>query len=324
MTAAVAEHPAERHDTRRAVRATVLSASVLLIPSVVGALNAGAGAPAVGKAAIVGSRDGSGPSGPIAGGAATTPFSLALPDGAACTGDSIEGEYRVQSFMVPQSVDPTTLTFEGMGPSQKGVGAAFRQPLYAVNTTAYANAATNLADKPGGPGTIINIPNFSLGVFKAGDVPAGRYALGVACTKGPASATQIDRLWATTLDVAVDGGAVTWTTEPAADDAAATGAPDGVATEAGAATDSGSDASDATGIDGDAVASTATDSSDVSDGASFGSQPSFNLPLVVSLRNVGPDGFSGPQLVILSLIVLALVRIGYVLSRAIVASRGLS
>src|SRR5687768_17333907 len=48
---------------------------------------------------------------PLDEGGSATPFTLQLPVGAACTGDSASSDYRVQSYMVPSAVDPNTLTF---------------------------------------------------------------------------------------------------------------------------------------------------------------------------------------------------------------------
>src|SRR5262245_42325291 len=48
------------------------------------------------------------------GGSATT-FNFKLPTDAACTGDGNAG-YRVQSFMVAASVDPSTLVYGELGP----------------------------------------------------------------------------------------------------------------------------------------------------------------------------------------------------------------
>ncbi|HVT78002.1 MAG TPA: hypothetical protein VHD87_13290 [Acidimicrobiales bacterium] len=156
-------------------------------------------------------------------GNAGTNFSLKLPDGAACSGDSQGGEYRVQSFMVPASVDPSTLTFDGGGPIPNGLGAALRQPLFQTNTSPFVNGATNVAAHPGGPGVIIDIPAFNLGVLPPAQVPAGDYLVGIACTKGEAGPKQLDRYWSATLHLgsaATPGAALSWTAAP--DAAAAT------------------------------------------------------------------------------------------------------
>lgn len=139
-------------------------------------------------------------------GSSGTNFTVSLPSGAACGQDSSNGGYRVQSYMVPASVDPTTLTFDVGGPTPQGVGASFRQPLYDTSGSPFVNAQTADASTAGGPGPIINIPTFNLQLFSPGDIPPGAYNLGIACTLGPASATQMKEFWNTTLTFSTNGG----------------------------------------------------------------------------------------------------------------------
>jgi hypothetical protein len=143
---------------------------------------------------------------PLTTGSDQTAFSLQLPAGAACTGDSVHGQYRVQSFMVKNGVDPATLTFGEVGPEPVGLGPAFRQALFQQNTDAFVNAATNVASKAGGEGLIIDIPVFTLRGYKATELPVGQYVVGIACTKGPASPSQLDRYWSTTVDLSQGTG----------------------------------------------------------------------------------------------------------------------
>ncbi len=126
-----------------------------------------------------------------------TAFTLGLPAGAACTGDSANDGYFVTSYMVPTGVDLTTLQYDPItGPNPLGTGASFRQPLYEVGSgSAFTARQTANADTPGGPGTIIGIGQFDLTVFNPGQIPTGQYNLGIACIKGPPSATQLDKFW---------------------------------------------------------------------------------------------------------------------------------
>jgi hypothetical protein len=164
--------------------------------------------PEVGVATIVRPPDGTGASGqPLAGGGSATAFALRLPVGAACTGDSASGNYRVQSYMVPAAVDPVSLTFDSQGPVPQGTGAAFRQPLYDTSTRAYVNIQTDIATVPGGGGTISQVPTFNLAVFVPDGpslVPEGTYNLGLACTLGPAGPRQLDRLWNAQIAVSAE------------------------------------------------------------------------------------------------------------------------
>jgi hypothetical protein len=127
-----------------------------------------------------------------AGGSATE-FTLALPDDAQCPGDSAFEGWRVNGYMVPASVDVATLTYDGLGPAPAGLVdySRFRQPLYDTETSPYASALTAAVQERGDPGLIVDIPTFSLGVYSPGDVPAGRYHVGIACTL----LNEVGRVW---------------------------------------------------------------------------------------------------------------------------------
>lgn len=152
-------------------------------------------------------------------GGSDTDFAVRLPVGSACTGDSASDGYRVQSYMVPAAVDPASLTFGATGPLPEGTGAAFRQPLYAAFVgNPYVNGLTDLKVEPDPGGNISGIPVFDFSVFGADGpeiVPAGTYNLGIACTLGPPSATQIDKYWNVQMTVAHDAAdepaGLTWT-----------------------------------------------------------------------------------------------------------------
>lgn len=120
----------------------------------------------------------------VDGGGSATAFSLRLPPGAACPGDSAEESYRVQSYMVPATVDPASIRYDGLGPVPFAFGewATFRQTLYDTSTASFASAQTAEAARPGGPGPVVNLPAFSFGVYQPGDLPPGRYRIGIACS----------------------------------------------------------------------------------------------------------------------------------------------
>lgn len=181
---------------------------------------------------------------PLTGGSAATPFTLQLPSGASCRGDSANDGYRVQTYMVPERIDPATLQFGSVGPVPVGTGTAFRQPLFKTTSDPVVNTQTAAATRTPGPGPIVNIPAMNFSVYREGDIPAGTYNVGVACTKGPASPTQLDTYWNTKLVVTAAPGtaaaAITWTvpSPPAAAAPVPAGPPGEVATavEAAAAT----------------------------------------------------------------------------------------
>ena len=128
-----------------------------------------------GRAVIV---DGAGSSSGLNEGGSATPFSLRLPRGAACPGDSADANYRVQSFLLPAADDPGAIRWHDIAPVGKG-----RWALYDINTNPYTQALTAKAEKLGGPGPIINIPSFNFAVFlPPGLVVPGRYHIGIACS----------------------------------------------------------------------------------------------------------------------------------------------
>jgi hypothetical protein len=145
---------------------------------------------------------------PLTSGGSATAFALLPPSGAACTGDTAMDGYRVQTYMVPASVDPASLTFNSSGPLPFGSGASLRVPLYsAIGTAAYVNKTTAVTT-----GLITNIPTFSFGWVEPssqpGYVPPGTYNIGFACTVGAASATQLDKYWNIQIAIADSAGDV--------------------------------------------------------------------------------------------------------------------
>ena len=151
-------------------------------------------------------------------GISSTNFTLSLPSGASCGGDSSNAGYRVGSYMVPQSVDPSTLQFSTIsGPLPTGIGASFRQPLYTPIGDSFVAEQTADASTPGGPGPIVSTLQFQFaqGGFAPGDIPAGVYNIGIACYLGPPSATQMKEFWNTTVTVTTNaaGGPaqISWT-----------------------------------------------------------------------------------------------------------------
>jgi hypothetical protein len=88
----------------------------------------------------------------LSSGGSATPFTLALPDKAACTGNTNEDGYHVWSYLVQPSVNIDSLTFSGGQPSQ-GLG------LFEANSSYYGPA-----DTAENTGQIIDIPtNFEWG-----------------------------------------------------------------------------------------------------------------------------------------------------------------
>lgn len=276
-----------------------------------------------GSSRVVTPSDGSGGAGqPLASGASATPFSLLLPAGAACTGDSALGGYRVQSYIVPESVAPASLTFDSAGPMPSGLGASFRQPLFESTGSGYVNAQTANATVTGGPGPVVNIPAFKLGppdVFVPGDIPAGTYNVGIACTKGPASATQIDKFWNTQMTVTTAPAdlpaGVTWTSSSVV--TTTTTASSTTTTVVGGSTTSTTGGSTTTTTTGASTTSTTTSGATTSttSGVLAGGGAPTGTPVVSSVASLPVTGGSTTSLVVWSVLLLVFGRMAILLGR---------
>ncbi|HEX7276502.1 MAG TPA: hypothetical protein VF244_03945 [Acidimicrobiales bacterium] len=200
--------------SRRPLRRSAL-VTALAVAASVAALAGASRAGAVGTPAGAATVKSSGGAADLGAGDSLTAFTLRLPTGASCPGDSQDGGYFVQSYIVPAAVDPATLQFDNNGPTPSGVGADLRQPMYEPTTQPYVDKTTAPASPAPGPGPIINIPDFSFLVYQPGNIPAGTYNVGIACTKGGPSATQLHSFWNTQMTFATNatGGPaqVTWT-----------------------------------------------------------------------------------------------------------------
>ncbi|HVT78003.1 MAG TPA: hypothetical protein VHD87_13295 [Acidimicrobiales bacterium] len=149
---------------------------------------------------------------PLGSGGSATKFTLKLPSGAACSGDTATGGFHVQSYMVPSTVSPSSVTYDAQGPTPQhyNSGGTFRMPLWiAGEQKVYVNAATNVTD-----GVIINVPSFDFAVYSPGDIPAGTYNVGIACTNNQ---NALDKFWNTqmtfTTSPADSPAQVTWTAQ---------------------------------------------------------------------------------------------------------------
>ena len=144
---------------------------------------------------------------PLDHGTGKTTFSLRLPDGAACPGDSRNDQWRVQTYLLPFEEDPVSVRYGPIGPDPVGNG---RYAMFDVNTTPYVQQLTRQNLAAGQPGVIAPLPPFSFAVVAGEQIPSGRYRLGVACTYFGATAV----FWDTEIEL-VDppGGAagkLTW------------------------------------------------------------------------------------------------------------------
>ena len=213
-------NPQRRQLARHLARALTALSAVMLVFSITAATGGSASAAAIngGPLHVLAGPDAAVVGAPIFLGGSATKFYLQTPAAAACSGDSASGGYRVQSYMVPASIDPATLTFDSNGPIPNGTGASLRQPLFAGGSI-YVDANTAVATTAGGPGAITGNPVFDFSIFgTAGPtvVPNGTYNVGIACTLGAASATQLDKYWNVQLTFTADANdqpsGIKWTT----------------------------------------------------------------------------------------------------------------
>lgn len=150
---------------------------------------------------------------PLNSGGSATAFAMTPPVGAACSGDTTTDGYKIQSYMVPSSVNPATLTFDSNGPIPAATGATYRQPMFSSGGTPVVNRNTAVTT-----GLLTGLPTMSFGLFGASGptiVPPGTYNLGFACTLGAAGANQLDKYWNVQLTFATDNNdapsKITWT-----------------------------------------------------------------------------------------------------------------
>lgn len=177
-----------RRGSARLAAVTITAAVVAVIAGASAAAAATAGT--VGRSGSAVIVDGAGSSRPLSRGGSATAFSLRLPVGAECPGDSADAGYRVQSFFVPAADDPGSFTYFSVMPVGKG-----RYALYDVQSDPYIQEQTARATKPGGPGPIVDVPAFNFAVFPVGMIKPGRYQIGIACSLSNVT----KRYWSTSI-----------------------------------------------------------------------------------------------------------------------------
>jgi hypothetical protein len=139
-----------------------------------------------------------------AGGGLTTPQ---------CAGDTASGGYNWSTFMIPASANiDTTLTFGSGGPTP--VAGEYRASLTsAADSSTVVLKSTGIAGGAGQPGIITGIPAFTFGLNLPGEIPAGAYKVGIACTKN--GGATLDSYWVRQMTVTANpatGGpaAINW------------------------------------------------------------------------------------------------------------------
>jgi hypothetical protein len=175
-------HDSYRPGLRVVARSGMLTSAVMLVISIASAIPADAALPAGAGPTPGQSMQANNNTSGITNGVQDTPFVLSYAGDSACAGDSATDGYRVNTFMVPASVDVSQLTYNSGGPTAPA-GVTFKFPLFAQTGNAQ-QVNRNTAPTTG----IITAGNllqpFSFAALVAGgiEVPNGSYKVGLACT----------------------------------------------------------------------------------------------------------------------------------------------
>lgn len=130
-------------------------------------------------------------------GDSNTVFSVRLPDGATCPGDSANDGWRVQTFIVPAANDLGRLDYGATRPR-----GDFMYGLYTTEGRPYTQILLAQNPGPGIPGVILAMPALSFAPFTPDLLPVGRYRIGVACSYFEVG----ERYWDAELELTEDTG----------------------------------------------------------------------------------------------------------------------
>ena len=163
----------------------------------------------------------------ITGGDTNTVFTLRLPTGSVCPGDSANDDWRVQTFIVPAETTLGSLSYGATRPSGE-----FMYGLYTTEGRPYTQVLLGQNPEPGLPGQILDPPALSFAPFTPDLLPLGRYKIGVACSYFEVGERYWDAELALTEDREIQPGERRWTVASAdgadgADAAAASSGDDG-------------------------------------------------------------------------------------------------
>ena len=157
---------------------------------------------------------------PLTEGGSSTPFTVALPAQAACTGDTASDGYHVYSYLVTQATDVSGVTF--VGHPSEGYG------LFETAPTKYwgaQNTAPTTGQIIGIPNNFewasANIPLTTLLYAGSGSSASGVWEAGIACANSSGVLTDNWNIEVTFTASSTDPGGFTWTAVPTGDSAAA-------------------------------------------------------------------------------------------------------
>ena len=142
---------------------------------------------------------------PIDSGSHATSFSLRLPPDSTCPGDSMNDDWRLQTFVVPSSDDPGELTYYVTGPA--GPEDDARVSLYTTEGRPFVDELLGANARPGLPGEIPQFPPLSFKRLPVDYLPTGSYLLGVACTDRDG---RTQKYWDTTIELTASAASMEW------------------------------------------------------------------------------------------------------------------
>jgi hypothetical protein len=189
----------------RAARLVLIPAAVVALAGTISQAAQASTAEKAGAAVVV---DPSGQT--LNSGGSATPFTLELPAGAACPGDTYHRGYLVYSYVAPAGTDPADLSFAGTFPSSGLDLITSRGVPFVTQATAEFT------------GAIQALPDFSWQRYDhdTTDLPPGPYNVGIACAEGEG---KVVKYWNVPIVLTADSrdaGGFTWqATNPKADPA---------------------------------------------------------------------------------------------------------
>lgn len=141
---------------------------------------------------------------PIRSGDGSTRFFVRLPEGATCPGDSVNDQWRVNTFLIPAAQDPLDVLFGSSGPEPPWTSGMY--PLFDnSNNLPLVFSMLRRNTTAGRPGLIETVPETGFSVVADNQFPGGDYRLGIAC----AYFAQTTQFWDTAIKMSAAPG-VTW------------------------------------------------------------------------------------------------------------------
>lgn len=165
----------------------IVAASVGLLAANAGAAPLGPGAPSAGAVTVS-----------PATGTSSTEMTVLPPQPSFCPGDTATGGYSWQTFLTSAGIDDATLTYNGDGPILPA-GAPAGAVAFPLLTFAGQSFITN-QNTAVGTGLLFGYQTSGLNAFAPGQLPAGTYNIGYACTKNGIT----EKYWSSPITITAD------------------------------------------------------------------------------------------------------------------------